>query len=89
MGIFDKMAGNAVMGAIVKKIGEVNVDKALASVLAESHGVADELAIDADGDGKTELENIKEDISKGFALVGDAFHRLEKAQEKAKAKAHK
>lgn len=81
---FSKLGENLVMKAIADKVKEVKPEQMLKVFLAEAHGLAEQLKQDLDGDGKSEMQNIQEDLVAAHEKLEDAFERLAKAQAKAK-----
>ncbi len=82
--MFADLGKNIILKEIAKKVAEVNPEAMLGAVLKEAHGLADELEKDLDGDGVTEMNEIKADLVVVHDKLAAIFTRLEAARASAK-----
>lgn len=79
------MAKNAVMkqiaDAAVAQIKQIKPEELMGQLIKEAHGLNDQLAKDLDGDGKSEQQNIREELEQASKLFASALNRLDKAQK--------
>ena len=78
------LAKNIIFKEIAKKVAEVNPEAMLSAVLKEAHGLAEQLEKDLDGDGVTEMNEIKADLIVVHDKLAAVFQRLEAARASVK-----